>query len=67
MDFVVVTIFLAVVSFLWALLSLKELRKDERVHKKVKEDLSVHRVVFQNPNFSQPSSSEDSSEVSSAS
>lgn len=67
MDFVAVTIFLAVFSFLWAVWSLRELQKDERVDKKVKEDLSVNRVVFQSQTFPQASSSEDSSDTSSAS
>lgn len=67
MDFVAVTIFIAVVSFLWAVWSLRELQKDERVDKKVKEDLSVNRVVFQSQPLPQASSSEDSSDTSSAS
>lgn len=67
MDFVAVTIFIAVVSFLWAVWSLRELQKDERVDRKVKEDLSVNRVVFQSQTLPQASSSEDSSDTSSAS
>ncbi|MBI4078713.1 MAG: hypothetical protein HY429_00210 [Candidatus Levybacteria bacterium] len=47
MDIPFIIAVLLVISFLWAILSLHELQKDERLHKKVKKELLANRIIFQ--------------------
>lgn len=56
--FLIVVVSLAIISVLWAVWSLRGLKKDGKVTQNVKQDLAKGRVIFQG-NYS--------SEVSSAS
>ena len=55
-----IVILLAVIAFLWALWSLKDVRKDKKVIEGVKKELDSGRVIFHHEHINQDSSSSSS-------